>query len=88
VLGRVVGCAFFVAYDPYVTSMACTMLRPWLLLWPNLCGASMIWTMCLPTLVSVIVYACFYNTFMGHNAWYLVTCNDLSIDLGRLPLVC
>jgi hypothetical protein len=32
VLGRVVDCAWYVAYDPYVSSMAWTLLIPWLLL--------------------------------------------------------
>jgi hypothetical protein len=50
VLSCVVDCAFFVAYDPYDIAMAWTML----LLWPGRCGASMVYTLCLPMLVSVI----------------------------------
>jgi hypothetical protein len=52
-LGRVVDCAFYVAYDPCVISMACKLL----LLWPGRCGASMVWTMCLHMLVSML-YLC------------------------------
>jgi hypothetical protein len=42
-----------------------------LLLWPGLCGAPMVWCMCLPMLASKIhLWACFM--------WYLVPCNELS----------
>jgi hypothetical protein len=34
VLGLVVDCAFYVAFEPYVASMAWTMLLLWLLPWP------------------------------------------------------
>jgi hypothetical protein len=30
-------------------------------------------------LFSLLTYACFYDTTMGHYTWYLVTCIELSL---------
>jgi hypothetical protein len=62
-----------------------TML-PVLLLWPGLCGAlccsmvaSMAWTLwCLYGLNYVFACACFNDTSIGHCAWNLILCSDLS----------
>jgi hypothetical protein len=48
--GRVVDWTSYVVCNPYVISMACTVL----LLWPGRRDASMVWTVCLSMLVSMI----------------------------------
>jgi hypothetical protein len=43
-----------------------TVVWTMLLLWPGRCDASMVCPICLSMLVSLILYACFCDTSMGH----------------------
>jgi hypothetical protein len=61
-----VRCAFFVAYDPCVTSMAWTMLLP------------RFYDLGFYGLNCLSANACFYFTRVGHYKWYLVPYNELS----------
>jgi hypothetical protein len=75
VIGLVCGLCFYVDYAPCVAPMAWTVL-------PLCCSmlASMAWTMWFfYGLNYAFAYACFYGTSMGHNTWYLVPCNSLSL---------
>jgi hypothetical protein len=68
-----------------------TVVWTMLLLWPGRCDASMVCPICLSMLVSLILYACFYDTSMGHYHYgKRGTCNELSLSLCDccLPFPC